>query len=205
MEELKARYFEFAKGLKEKYGLWNSVAIMQRLLNDWIWKVSGKMPKPVDVQIALIAEVGELVNELGSEWKWWSNGGSVDREAVLEELVDVLHFYMSLVVFSYTVDELKEWNEYAWGMYMSDYTVKYDWKKSLMYFVNEVSLMGGFSDVSDSYLEDVIRGLGFTDEEIWQKYVEKSFENYVRQVGDGRYGKVSIDELRRFADEYWRV
>jgi len=40
---------------------------------------------------------------------------------------------------------------------------------------------------------------------VFEKYIEKSFENYLRQVGDGRYGKVSWEALEEYAKEVWRV
>lgn len=46
--------------------------------------------------IAIIAELCEMLNE--TNFKWWKNKKEVNMDAVKEELVDVLHFYISLCV-----------------------------------------------------------------------------------------------------------
>lgn len=48
------------------------------------------------IQVALITEIGELIQELKSEWNYWKNStGKFNKSKVLEELSDVLHFYLS--------------------------------------------------------------------------------------------------------------
>ena len=48
------------------------------------------------IQVALITEIGELVQELKSEWNYWKNSTEkFNKSKVLEELSDVLHFYLS--------------------------------------------------------------------------------------------------------------
>lgn len=45
---------------------------------------------------AILDELGELNHELKANWCWWkSSQKPVDRERVLEEFVDVLHFCLS--------------------------------------------------------------------------------------------------------------
>ncbi|NPV71290.1 MAG: dUTPase [Firmicutes bacterium] len=44
--------------------------------------------------LAILAELGELLDEVN--FKWWKNPHPVDRERVTEELVDILHFYVSM-------------------------------------------------------------------------------------------------------------
>ncbi len=44
--------------------------------------------------LALLAELAELLDEVN--FKWWKEPRPVDPERVKEELVDVLHFYVSL-------------------------------------------------------------------------------------------------------------
>ncbi|WP_304760075.1 dUTP diphosphatase [Faecalibaculum rodentium] len=51
---------------------------------------------------AILDELGELNHELKANWCWWkSSQKPVDRERVLEEFVDVLHFCLS-----YTLAEI---------------------------------------------------------------------------------------------------
>ena len=45
--------------------------------------------------LALLVEIGELANTTRC-FKHWSTKGMMEREVVLEELADVLHFYLSI-------------------------------------------------------------------------------------------------------------
>ena len=50
------------------------------------------------IQVALITEIGELSQELKSKWNYWKNStGKFNKSKVLEELSDVLHFYLSYI------------------------------------------------------------------------------------------------------------
>jgi len=44
--------------------------------------------------LAIISELGELLAEVN--FKWWKNPRPVDTDAVKEELVDILHFFVSM-------------------------------------------------------------------------------------------------------------
>lgn len=46
--------------------------------------------------IAVIAELCEMLNEVN--YKWWKNKKEIDMDAVKEELVDVLHFFVSMCI-----------------------------------------------------------------------------------------------------------
>lgn len=45
--------------------------------------------------IAMNEELAEVQRNL--PWKWWKNEGELDRDETLEELVDLLHFWVSAV------------------------------------------------------------------------------------------------------------
>jgi len=48
--------------------------------------------------VAFIAELGELTQELKSEWNYWKNNTEkINKRKVLEELSDCLHFYLSFI------------------------------------------------------------------------------------------------------------
>ena len=48
------------------------------------------------LRIAYITELGELAQELKNEWNYWKNyTKGIDKTKVLEELSDLLHFYLS--------------------------------------------------------------------------------------------------------------
>lgn len=44
--------------------------------------------------LAMISELGELLDEVN--FKWWKNPKPLDKAAIKEELVDILHFFISM-------------------------------------------------------------------------------------------------------------
>ena len=85
---------------------------MQKALDDDITRRRGLegisfeewMQKDV---LAITAELSELLNEVN--FKWWKNKKEIDPAAVKEELVDVLHFFVSMCLRAgFTADELFE-------------------------------------------------------------------------------------------------
>ncbi|HHW72120.1 MAG TPA: dUTPase [Firmicutes bacterium] len=44
--------------------------------------------------LAIISELSEILSEVN--FKWWKDPKEVDRERLLEEIVDVLHFFVSM-------------------------------------------------------------------------------------------------------------
>ncbi|MGI6005834.1 MAG: dUTPase [Christensenellales bacterium] len=57
--------------------------------------------------LAMISELGELLDEVN--FKWWKNEKPVDEAAVKGELVDILHFFVSMCLkMDMTATELYE-------------------------------------------------------------------------------------------------
>jgi dimeric dUTPase (all-alpha-NTP-PPase superfamily) len=55
--------------------------------------------------LALISELSELLNEVN--FKWWKNKKPINESNIKEELVDVLHFFISMCLkMNMTADEL---------------------------------------------------------------------------------------------------
>jgi len=55
--------------------------------------------------LAMISELSELLDEVN--FKWWKNPKPVDHDALKGELVDILHFYISMCLTAgITADEL---------------------------------------------------------------------------------------------------
>lgn len=44
--------------------------------------------------LAMLSEMAELIDEVN--FKWWKNEKPVDEQRVKEELVDILHFFVSM-------------------------------------------------------------------------------------------------------------
>lgn len=70
----------------------------QKALDDFLIKARDLTFDPstwVEKEVlAMVAELGELLATVN--FKWWKNPRPVDREAVKEEVVDLLHFLVSL-------------------------------------------------------------------------------------------------------------
>lgn len=86
---------------------------MQSLLDGYISRereLDGKFTQSEWIQkksLALIDEVTELLNEVN--YKWWKNPKPVNERAVKEEIVDILHFFVSICLTAgMTADELYE-------------------------------------------------------------------------------------------------
>lgn len=83
---------------------------MQRALNDEI--ISRRHLEGISDEewiqkqtLAMLSEMAELLNEVN--FKWWKNPKPVDEHAVKEELVDILHFFVSMCLRAHmTPDEL---------------------------------------------------------------------------------------------------
>lgn len=71
---------------------------MQRSLDDDIVRLRGlDYPKDVWLQkevLAMLSELSEVLDEVN--FKWWKNPKPVDDDALRGELVDVLHFFVSM-------------------------------------------------------------------------------------------------------------
>ncbi|MBO9130590.1 dUTP diphosphatase [Bacillus sp. 165] len=70
---------------------------LQRELDERILREHNLEPKKLlkEKMLALLVEVGELANETRC-FKYWSNKPSSERQVVLEEYVDGLHFILSI-------------------------------------------------------------------------------------------------------------
>ncbi|HOB40050.1 MAG: dUTPase [Limnochordia bacterium] len=44
--------------------------------------------------LAIMSELAEILDEVN--FKWWKDPKEIDRERLLEEIVDVLHFFVSM-------------------------------------------------------------------------------------------------------------
>ncbi|MFA5676191.1 MAG: dUTPase [Christensenellales bacterium] len=46
--------------------------------------------------LAMLSELAELIDEVN--FKWWKNAKPVDTDKVKDELVDILHFFVSMCI-----------------------------------------------------------------------------------------------------------
>jgi dimeric dUTPase (all-alpha-NTP-PPase superfamily) len=72
---------------------------MQQALNDEVIKRRNLQDIPdedwIKMQtLAMMSEMAELLDEVN--FKWWKNPKPIDPDRVREELVDILHFFVSM-------------------------------------------------------------------------------------------------------------
>ena len=85
---------------------------MQKSLNDEIRTKRGldNFTKEEWMQketLAMLSEMAELIDEVN--FKWWKNPKPVDEEKVKYELVDILHFFVSMcLIYDMDAQELFE-------------------------------------------------------------------------------------------------
>lgn len=118
--------------------------------------------------VALSVELAELFNEIRC-FKYWSNKGPSKKEVIIEEYVDVLHFWLSLAndkgIVVGTVNGIYPKVEFLEELYISlidDITRDY-----LPLFIIEFLSLGEM--------------LGFTEKEIIEAYYRKRDINFKRQ------------------------
>lgn len=73
--------------------------VIQKTLNDRIKEKRGldgidEMSWMQKYTLAMLSEMAELLDEVN--FKWWKNPKPIDQAALKEELVDILHFFLSM-------------------------------------------------------------------------------------------------------------
>ena len=148
---------------------------MQRTLNKSILDEFGEESMTEEkLELAIIDELGELTHELKGDWCWWKKTQApVNRQRVLEELVDVYHFVMTWEMLdneNLKIEDLL----YYYSYYISRFGngVPGD----LNDFINNVSI----ENDKLQYLLDLTERLGFSFDEVYQEYLNKNKINYER-------------------------
>ncbi|MBM7584902.1 dimeric dUTPase (all-alpha-NTP-PPase superfamily) [Bacillus pakistanensis] len=135
-------------------------------------KDQGLIPKKV---LALLVEIGELANETRA-FKFWSKKPASEKQVILEEFVDGLHFILSLgLEIGIKQINLKETNftvEDVTEQFLIIYRSIHDFQMS--YSVSEYqSLLNQYF-----YLGEL---LGFSHSDVVNAYFNKNEVNYQRQ------------------------
>jgi dimeric dUTPase (all-alpha-NTP-PPase superfamily) len=126
--------------------------------------------------LALLVELGELANETRC-FKFWSVKGASQKEVILEEFVDGVHFILSLGLDcgferDVQVEELALVEENVTNQFLSMY-------ETVHRFSAERSI-DAYRSMLESYFV-LGKMLGFTSEEIKEAYISKNEVNYKRQ------------------------
>lgn len=166
---------------------WNNMLEAQRKLDERIIQGNGltyaDLYNSGRYQHALLDELGELNHELKANWCWWKKTQApVNREKVLEEFVDCLHFVLSWQIATVEVepDAYYRPEEKAWNAYKRDEVTTVPRAAT---YVNGVAKWCG-----DHYVEPpvgaiirLMNGLGFNIEEVYNAYMTKNRINHERQ------------------------
>lgn len=141
---------------------------MQKALDNAIYKGHNTEFDYERSYLALIDEVGELTHELKAKWCWWKKTQApVDNAKVLEELVDVWHFVLSIKYHqkNYTIDDSVD----------SGVEIK-----SKLNIIIHSLIDYDFRTYIDYYAYALTVKLGFTMQDVYKAYIEKNRENYRR-------------------------
>lgn len=128
-----------------------------------------------DLNLAILDEAGELTHELKPLWCWWKKPAKVDRDRVLEEFVDVVHFIM--------MRALKL--EYSDSLLMG-FTLAHKNPEPKTYPYAYPLLINSQLDAvrtarGDGYaIFNAVRQLGFTWAEVYEAYKAKNAVNHER-------------------------
>ena len=125
--------------------------------------------------LALLVELAELANETRC-FKFWSSKGPSEKEVILEEYVDSIHFLLSLGI-EMNFDDLESWpvdhpEESLTLLFLHT-------QSSINQFLKEPT-KANFEDIW-SWYGAVASNLGFTHEQIINAYLDKNEKNYERQ------------------------
>lgn len=148
---------------------------MQQYLDLSIYKEKGitEYPKK-EVMVALIVELGELMNEFPTKFKYWKDTAKDNYQKGLVEYVDCLHFALSLT--NYIVCE--DLDFYTSKSYIKNIA----YSKKINRCLDLSGILAKIIDIDFClpYLMTLGKELGFTWDEIYRAYIEKNEINYKR-------------------------
>lgn len=148
---------------------------MQRALDSFI-EQTQKIDRDVFVEkgLALTIELAELANETRC-FKFWSTKGPSERDIILEEFVDSIHFLLSLG--NEKGFSLEQWPEIQREEDLTKWFIKT--QQAILSFI-EHPTEDNYVTVW-KYYGVLAFNLGFTIEDITQAYILKNEKNYERQ------------------------
>lgn len=108
----------------------------QKEVNDEIAKKLETKPTKEQYALAMHVEVFEFFNEIGT-WKWWKKGHILKKEKVLDELADVMAFFLSYFLLLNPQEQVRV------SLWMDDtYNTYADSEYGIMEYVSENITLG---------------------------------------------------------------
>lgn len=144
---------------------------MQRVLDENIYTTHNVEYDEEKSYLALIDEIGELNHELKAEWCWWKKTVKpVDREKVLEELVDVWHFALSIFYHNFYFDN---------GIYVEECNINV-YENSKLCLIYKMLLSKYLNQHILELMIALTHKLGFTFDDVYEAYKKKNAVNFER-------------------------
>ena len=87
--------------MEKTLDIWLEALKTQKILQEELHKTQGVSPGVEAAYLAVVAEVGEFLSEVKSQWAWWKREDktfSTSSDKALEELADVLHFVLIVIL-----------------------------------------------------------------------------------------------------------
>ncbi|MGD6802515.1 dUTP diphosphatase [Rossellomorea aquimaris] len=155
----------------------NELFQMQKALDTYIEKEHGLEEEDLfqEKTLALLVEIGELANETRC-FKFWSKKSSSEKDVILEEFVDGVHFILSLGI------ELGIKNFKLRDASYRDAGLTEQFLK-VYQSINEFTSKRSVTEYDQLVHQYFYLGesLGFSHEEVVQAYKQKNEVNYRRQ------------------------
>lgn len=151
----------------------------QKELDREIFKNAGLGGYPFkSIQLALLVELGELANEWKG-FKYWKKEKRIDREKLLDEFADCLHFALSLENYN------KQFSRLGLISFGEKFEELYKESKEIRNDINE-AFMKTYNCVLNNNMPIAgVISLGscleITPDEMQAAYLKKNEENYKRQ------------------------
>lgn len=123
------------------------------------------------LKLALLDELGEVNHENKGNWCWWKKTQApVNREKLLEELVDSLHFALCIAYHNEMTDKVEPFN-------LKDYR---NIKERNINFIRLVAQALDDEYYTLEYMIVIIESFGFTIDDAYEMYCRKNAINYLR-------------------------
>lgn len=99
----------------------NNLLVIQKKVDDVISERNEYKPLPEQIYFAMLVEFFEFINKVGL-WKWWKQNHIIERAEVLDEVADIIAFFLSyfnsiggnLEVFDENIEEvLRQYQEFS--------------------------------------------------------------------------------------------
>ncbi|OLS34199.1 hypothetical protein BTR22_19110 [Alkalihalophilus pseudofirmus] len=134
----------------------------------------------VDKALAIIGEIGEALNEWRG-FKFWSTDQMPRADELITELVDCLHFVLSIGI------EMKYQAAAIQCVSLKENDFEIDIRRSFLNFTQSVLSFEHYRDSRNytfmfQYLVDLITEIGFDWEQVIRVYEHKNRINHMRQV-----------------------